>query len=59
LTIWNDRGRPTLYLHTSTKLNNCGVSTGDIHENSTTNIHHGGDIATGCRRCFGARNEGE
>jgi hypothetical protein len=45
LTVRNNRDRPTLSAHTSTKLDNCGVSTGDIHENPTTNIHHGGDIA--------------
>lgn len=45
LTVRNNRDRPTLSAHTSTKLDNCGVSTGDIHENPTANIHHGGDIA--------------
>jgi hypothetical protein len=45
LTVRNNRDRPTLSAHTSRKLDNCGVSTGDIHENPTTIIHHGGDIA--------------
>jgi hypothetical protein len=31
------------------------VSTGDIHE-SSTNIHHGGDIAAECRRRFGTKH---
>src|ERR1700676_1638897 len=48
---------PTLSLYTSTKSNNCGVSRGDIHENSTTNIHHGSDIAAGCWRCLGTGHE--
>src|SRR5450830_127444 len=43
--------------YSATKLNICGLSKGDIHENPTTIIHHGGGIAAGCWRRFGAREE--
>ena len=47
----------TLSFDTSINLNTFGLSKGDIYEKSTTDIHHGGDIAAGCQRCVGANHE--
>jgi hypothetical protein len=39
------------------RLSFSGLSKGNIHEKSTANIHHGSNIASGCRRRVGAKHE--